>query len=57
MDLYDPDMVSYSIFLGYYDFPRSTNKIPIFLHNFHISKKIVDLMEDLKYDHQSICPL
>ena len=30
MDLYDPDMVSYTISLGYYDFPRSTNKIPIF---------------------------
>ena len=30
MDLYDPDMVSYSIPLGYYNFPRSTNKIPIF---------------------------
>ena len=30
VDLYDPDMVSYSIFLGYYNFTRSTNKIPIF---------------------------
>ena len=30
MDLYDPYMVSYSIPLGYYNFPRGTNKIPIF---------------------------
>ena len=30
MDLYDPDMISYSISLGYYNFPRSTNKIQFF---------------------------
>ena len=30
MDLYDPDMVSYRIPLGYYNFPRGTNEIPIF---------------------------
>ena len=30
MDLYDPNMVSYRIPWGYYNFPRSTNKIPFF---------------------------
>ena len=30
MDLYDPHMVPYSIPSGYYNFPRSTNKIPFF---------------------------
>ena len=30
MDLYDPYMVPYTIPLGYYDFPRSTNKIQSF---------------------------
>ena len=30
MDFYDPYMVSYSISLGYYNFPRSTNKILTF---------------------------
>ena len=30
MDLYDPHMVPYTIPQGYYNFPRSTNKIPFF---------------------------
>ena len=30
MDLYDPHMVPYTIPYGYYDFPRSTNKIQFF---------------------------
>ena len=30
MDLYDPCMVPYTIPQGYYNFPRSTNKIPFF---------------------------
>ena len=30
MDLYDPHMVPYTIPLGYYNFPRSTNKIQFF---------------------------
>ena len=30
MDLYDPHMISYSIPLGYYNFPRGTNKIQFF---------------------------
>ena len=30
MDLYDPYMVPYTIPQGYYNFPRSTNKIPFF---------------------------
>ena len=29
----------------------------MFWRNFHISKKIVNLMKDLKYEHQSIFPL
>ena len=30
MDLYDPYMVPYTIPQGYYNFPKSTNKIPFF---------------------------
>ena len=30
MDLYDPNMVPYSIPSGHYNFPRSTYKIPFF---------------------------
>ena len=30
MDLYDPYMVSYRVPLGYYNFPRGTNKIQFF---------------------------
>ena len=30
MDLYDPYIVPYTIPLGYYNFPRSTNKIQLF---------------------------
>ena len=30
MDLYDPYVVPYTIPYGYYNFPRSTNKIHIF---------------------------
>ena len=30
MDLYDPYMVPYTIPYGYYNLPRSTNKIPFF---------------------------
>ena len=30
MDLYDPYMVPYTIIYGYYNFPRSTNKIQFF---------------------------
>ena len=57
MDLYDPYMVPYSIPLGYYNFPRSTYKIPFFNKISISGKKFVNLMKDLKYEHQSIFPL
>ena len=39
--------------VGYYNFPRSTNKIQ-FLTKFPHLEKIVDLMKALKFEHQSI---
>ena len=51
MDLYDPYMVPHTISWGNYNFPRSTNKISTSV------KKIVDLMKDLNYEHQSTFPL
>ena len=42
--------------LGYYNFPRSTNKFN-FLMKFPHLEKNVDLMKDLKYEHQSIFPM
>ena len=56
IDLYDPYMVPYTIPWGYYNFPRSTNKIP-FLIKFPHLKKFVDLMKNLKYEHQGTFPL
>ena len=57
MDLYDPYMVPYTIPWGYYNFPRSTNKIQFFDEISTSGKKIVDLMKYLKYNHQSIFPM
>ena len=57
MHLYSSYMVPYMIPWGNYNFPRSTNKIQFFDRNFHIWKKIVDLMKDLKYENQSTFPL
>ena len=56
MDLYDPYMVPHTIPWVYYNFPRSTNKIPFF-DKISTSGKFVDLMKDLKYEHQSTFPL
>ena len=52
MDLYDPYMVPCTILQGYYNFPRSTNKIP-FLTKFPHLEEFVNYMKDLKYEHQS----
>ena len=53
MDLYDPYMVPYTILQGYYNFPRSTNKIPFF-DKISTSGRICRLNEGLKkYEHQS----
>ena len=57
MDLYDPHMVPHTISWGNYNFPRSTNKIQFFDKISTSVKKIVDLMKDLKYEHQSTFPL
>ena len=43
--------------MGNYNFPRSTNKIKFFDEISISVKKIVDLMKDLKYEHQSTFPL
>ena len=58
MDLYDPYMVPYTIPQGYYNFPRSTNKIPFF-NKISTSGRICQLNEGLKiwtpkhkYEHQ-----
>ena len=48
MDLYDSYMVPYTIPYGYYDFPRSTNKIQFFDKISTSGKKIVDFMKYLK---------
>ena len=40
---------------GYYNFPRGTNNIQFF-DIISTSGKIVDLMKDLKYEHQSTFP-
>ena len=53
MDLYDPYMVPHTISWGNYNFPRSTNKIKFFDKISTSVKKIVNLMKDLKYEHQS----
>ena len=45
-------MVPYMIPWGYYNLPRRTNKFN-FLTKFPQLGKIVDLMKDLKYEHQS----
>ena len=58
MDLYDPYMVPHTIPWGNYNFPRSTNKIQFFDKiSTSVKKKIVDLMKDLKHEHQSTFPL
>ena len=57
MDLYDPYMVPHTILWGNYYFPRSTNKIQFYDKISTSVKKIVDLMKDLKYGHQSTFPL
>ena len=56
MDLYDPYIVPHTIPLGYFNFPRSTNKLN-FLTKFRHLEKIVNLMKDLKYENQSIFPM
>ena len=43
MDLYDPYMVPYTIPLGYYNFPRSTNKIQVF-HKISISGQKLSIL-------------
>ena len=53
MDLYDLYMVPHTIPWGNYNFPRSTNKIKFFDKIPTSVKKIVNLMKDLKYEHQS----
>ena len=47
MDLYDPYMVPYTIPQSYYNFPRSTNKIPFF-DKVSTSRRICQLNEGLK---------
>ena len=47
MDLYDPYKVPYTIPQGYYNFPRSTNKIPFF-DKISTSGRICRLNEGLK---------
>ena len=56
MDLCDPYMVPHTISWGNYNFQRSTNKIQFFDKIFTSVKKIVNLMKDLKYEHQSTFP-
>ena len=56
MDLYDPYIVPSLFPWGIIIFQGVlTNST--FRQNFHIWKKIVDLMKDLKYEHQSIFPM
>ena len=43
--------------MGNYNFPRSTNKIQFFEKISTSVKKSVDLMKDLKYEHQRTFPL
>ena len=50
-------MVPYSILSEYYTFPRGTNNIQFFDIISTFGKEIVDLMKDLKYEHQSTFPL
>ena len=57
MHLYDPHMVPHTIPWGNYNFPRNTHKIQFFDKISTSVKKIVDLMKDLKYEHQSTFPL
>ena len=47
VDLHDPYMVPYTIPQGYYNFPRSTNKIPFF-DKISTSGRICRLNEGLK---------
>ena len=47
MDLCDPYMVPYTIPLGNYNFPRSTNKIPFFDET-STSGKVCRFNEELK---------
>ena len=47
VDLHDPYMVPYTILQGYYNFPRSTNKIPFF-DKISTSGRICRLNEGLK---------
>ena len=47
MDLYDAYVVPYTIPQGYYNFPRSTNKIPFF-DKISTSGRICRLNEGLK---------
>ena len=57
MDLYSLYRVPHMIPWGNYNFPRNTNKIQLFDEISTSGKKNVDLMKDLKYEHQSIFPL
>ena len=50
-------MIPHTIAQGNYNFPRNTNKIQFFDEISTSGKKVVDLMKDLKYEHQSIFPL
>ena len=52
---WNPYMVCHTMHKGSFNFPWSTNKIN-FLMKFPHLEKIVDLMKDLKYEHQSIFP-
>ena len=56
MHFYSSYMVLYKILWENNNFPRSTNKIQFFDKISTSGKKIVDLMKDLKYEHQSIFP-
>ena len=55
MDLYNPYMVPHTIPQGNYNFQMSTNKIKISMKFPHL-EKLIYLMKDLKYEHQSIFP-
>ena len=57
MDLYDPYMVPYTIPCGYYNLPRSTNKIQFFNEISTSGEKNIDIIKYLKYEHQGIFSL
>ena len=56
MDLYNSHMVPHTILWGNNNFPRGTYRIQIF-YEISTSGKFMDVMKDLKYEHQSIFPL